>query len=192
MHTQETLKRVLKKSSSGSAGRSVAAIASSAKAGSAPSPERPIRMCGCASTDGRLRCLAILANCMWARRRSRRCPCSDRSRPEDISPRRFGGAATRRAQTQKSPDWRGSFGLFDHCKVIRKPILAEPEGFEPSMRLYTPYSLSRGAPSATRSQFLKATAIMPLLKRSVGPDRTLYAVRAPPIPYIFRRSRPRS
>jgi hypothetical protein len=32
-------------------------------------------------------------------------------------------------------------------------ILAEPEGFEPSMRLYTPYSLSRGAPSATRSQF---------------------------------------
>ncbi len=33
-------------------------------------------------------------------------------------------------------------------------LLAEPE-FEPSMRLYTPYSLSRGAPSATRSQFLK-------------------------------------
>ena len=33
------------------------------------------------------------------------------------------------------------------------PILAETEGFEPSMRLYTPYSLSRGAPSATRSRF---------------------------------------
>src|SRR3989344_9223997 len=32
-------------------------------------------------------------------------------------------------------------------------ILAETEGFEPSMRLYTPYSLSRGAPSATRSRF---------------------------------------
>ena len=32
--------------------------------------------------------------------------------------------------------------------------LAETEGFEPSMRLYTPYSLSRGAPSATRSRFL--------------------------------------
>ena len=31
--------------------------------------------------------------------------------------------------------------------------LAETEGFEPSMRLYTPYSLSRGAPSATRSRF---------------------------------------
>jgi hypothetical protein len=33
--------------------------------------------------------------------------------------------------------------------------LAETEGFEPSMRLYTPYSLSRGAPSATRSRLLK-------------------------------------
>ena len=32
-------------------------------------------------------------------------------------------------------------------------FLAETEGFEPSMRLYTPYSLSRGAPSATRSRF---------------------------------------
>ncbi len=32
-------------------------------------------------------------------------------------------------------------------------MLAETEGFEPSMRLYTPYSLSRGAPSATRSRF---------------------------------------
>ena len=32
-------------------------------------------------------------------------------------------------------------------------VLAETEGFEPSMRLYTPYSLSRGAPSATRSRF---------------------------------------
>src|SRR4051812_28955142 len=29
------------------------------------------------------------------------------------------------------------------------------------MRLYTPYSLSRGAPSATRSQFLKEAEIMP-------------------------------
>src|SRR6218665_343174 len=33
------------------------------------------------------------------------------------------------------------------------PFLAETEGFEPSMRLYTPYSLSRGAPSETRSRF---------------------------------------
>ena len=35
-------------------------------------------------------------------------------------------------------------------------VLAETEGFEPSMGLYTPYSLSRGAPSATRSRFLCA------------------------------------
>lgn len=49
---------------------------------------------------------------------------------------------------KKSPVWRG-FG-----------VLAETEGFEPSMRLYTPYSLSRGAPSATRSRFQEA-AIMP-------------------------------
>ena len=35
----------------------------------------------------------------------------------------------------------------------RRILLGETEGFEPSMRLYTPYSLSRGAPSATRSRF---------------------------------------
>src|SRR4051812_35052098 len=39
--------------------------------------------------------------------------------------------------------------------------LAETEGFEPSMRLYTPYSLSRGAPSATRSRLLARAGIMP-------------------------------
>jgi hypothetical protein len=39
-------------------------------------------------------------------------------------------------------------------------LLAETEGFEPSMRLYTPYSLSRGAPSATRSRF-QQVRIMP-------------------------------
>jgi hypothetical protein len=33
-------------------------------------------------------------------------------------------------------------------------LLAETKGFEPLMRLNTPYSLSRGAPSATRSRFL--------------------------------------
>ena len=31
-------------------------------------------------------------------------------------------------------------------------VLAEPEGFEPSMQVLPTYSLSRGAPSATRSQ----------------------------------------
>ena len=43
-------------------------------------------------------------------------------------------------------------GLLSRFEVF---VLAETEGFEPSMRLYTPYSLSRGAPSATRSRFLK-------------------------------------
>ncbi len=41
-------------------------------------------------------------------------------------------------------------GLLSRFEVF---VLAETEGFEPSMRLYTPYSLSRGAPSATRSRF---------------------------------------
>src|SRR5258706_10198845 len=31
-------------------------------------------------------------------------------------------------------------------------VLAEPEGFEPSMQVLPAYSLSRGAPSASRSQ----------------------------------------
>ena len=39
------------------------------------------------------------------------------------------------------------------CTAEALYYLAETEGFEPSMRLYTPYSLSRGAPSATRSRF---------------------------------------
>ncbi len=38
-----------------------------------------------------------------------------------------------------------------HCWWQCGSCVAEREGFEPSMRLYTPYSLSRGAPSATRS-----------------------------------------
>jgi hypothetical protein len=33
--------------------------------------------------------------------------------------------------------------------------MAEREGFEPSMELLTPYSLSRGAPSATRPSLLR-------------------------------------
>jgi hypothetical protein len=33
---------------------------------------------------------------------------------------------------------------------VKKVKMAEREGFEPSMELLTPYSLSRGAPSASR------------------------------------------
>jgi hypothetical protein len=49
------------------------------------------------------------------------------------------------SEQNKSPDNARSAGLLR--------VVAETEGFEPSMRLYTPYSLSRGAPSATRSRF---------------------------------------
>ena len=47
--------------------------------------------------------------------------------------------------------------------------LAETKGFEPLMRLNTPYSLSRGAPSATRSRFqwVKLCLILFQIKRFV-------------------------
>ena len=35
--------------------------------------------------------------------------------------------------------------------ILKREKLAETEGFEPSMELLTPYSLSRGAPSASRA-----------------------------------------
>jgi hypothetical protein len=37
--------------------------------------------------------------------------------------------------------------------------LAEREGFEPSMELLTPYSLSRGAPSAARPSLRKISML---------------------------------
>src|SRR6266576_1570213 len=60
-------------------------------------------------------------------------------------------------QTQR-PIWTD--GRFDRRLKKRNgppgPVfphfLAEPEGFEPSMQVLPTYSLSRGAPSATRSQ----------------------------------------
>ena len=46
------------------------------------------------------------------------------------------------------------FAVFTIWSPVRhrivSSIMAEKEGFEPSMRLQTPYSLSRGAPSTTR------------------------------------------
>ena len=45
-------------------------------------------------------------------------------------------------RNKKSPEGR-----------MNKGYLAETKGFEPLMGLNTPYSLSRGAPSATRSRF---------------------------------------
>ena len=73
--------------------------------------------------------------------------------------------------------------------------LAETEGFEPSMRLNTPYSLSRGAPSATRSRFLTQINYLTTTGRcqpASGPDRRLCAGRAQRAPCISRRSPPRS
>ena len=62
---------------------------------------------------------------------------------------KFGGigATTRKSQV----DVRDRHPSFKSRQ--KSQHLAETEGFEPSMRLYTPYSLSRGAPSATRSRF---------------------------------------
>ncbi len=49
-------------------------------------------------------------------------------------------------QTQKAPASPNPTGK-KKARVIAHTgfVLAETEGFEPSMRLYTPYSLSRGA-----------------------------------------------
>ena len=62
-------------------------------------------------------------------------------------------------------------GCSANEKRARRPVLvclAETEGFEPSMRLYTPYSLSRGAPSATRSRFLENPRIMARIQAESG------------------------
>ena len=78
--------------------------------------------------------------------------------------------------------------------------LAETEGFEPSMRLYTAYSLSRGAPSASRSRFQERRLCRNELlncgpgrfTQPVDRGRTRDAARAPRVPCTSRRSRPRS
>ena len=52
-------------------------------------------------------------------------------------------------------------GLLSRFEVF---VLAETERFELSMRLNTPYSLSRGAPSATRSRFLSPVLCLILVQ----------------------------
>ena len=54
------------------------------------------------------------------------------------------------SKSKKSPQLKELRGFFTYLAGK----LAETKGFEPLMRLNTPYSLSRGAPSATRSRFL--------------------------------------
>ena len=53
--------------------------------------------------------------------------------------------------------------ISDSVQVCRvSPQVAETEGFEPSMELLTPYSLSRGAPSASRASLRGAQRITAL------------------------------
>ena len=67
------------------------------------------------------------------------CTLSSRSRPFDLPERERRGVDRQPRQIRKKP----RKGLFSY--------LAEREGFEPSIELLTLYSLSRGAPSATRA-----------------------------------------
>ncbi len=78
--------------------------------------------------------------------------------------------------------------------------LAETVGFEPTMQVLPAYSLSRGAPSASRSR-LRRARILPLhgcpvkpefLMNGAGPDRTPCAGPALPAPCTSRRPRPKS
>ncbi len=46
--------------------------------------------------------------------------------------------------------------------------MAETEGFEPSMELQTPYSLSRGAPSASRPRLLFQARIIQVISGLVN------------------------
>ena len=71
--------------------------------------------------------------------------------------------------------------------------LAESEGFEPSIRLLTRYSLSRGAPSATRATLRCRTAqravrprrIQALPESGNAPANTSQGVSSPGLPSSF-------
>ena len=73
--------------------------------------------------------------------------------------------------------------------------MAEKEGFEPSIGLYTLYSLSRGAPSATRPFLLIGMTFSrqrTILARNAitiphRPDQTPDEEREPRAPYISHR-----
>src|SRR5690349_2116537 len=59
----------------------------------------------------------------------------------------------RRSEIMKNvPVFRQRIFFIRRCVRRRRRQLAETEGFEPSMELLTPYSLSRGAPSASRAR----------------------------------------
>ncbi len=82
---------------------------------------------------------------------------------ETAFPGRCWGSQSR-AQSKKPRVVRGlrlPQGLLNRVEVF---VLAETERFELSMRLNTPYSLSRGAPSATRSRFLSPVLCLILVQ----------------------------
>jgi hypothetical protein len=51
---------------------------------------------------------------------------------------------------------------YAHADRAKKILLAEREGFEPSIELLTLYSLSRGAPSASRAPLRNIASVVPL------------------------------
>jgi hypothetical protein len=68
--------------------------------------------------------------------------------------------------------------------------LAEREGFEPSMELLTPYSLSRGAPSAARPPLqIRVFTFKPKPQTELPPgtQRRLHPARAWPVRTLARR-----
>ena len=91
----------------------------------------------------------------WHSRKGARCDTP--SRTPHIPPQLSGSQRTPAHRSgrrnEKSPGLRDFFGYFCGAwRYLPNHSLEETEGFEPSMELLTPYSLSRGAPSATRSR----------------------------------------
>ena len=59
-----------------------------------------------------------------------------------------------------TPGFRLAFHILaEALEASYRPIMAEREGFEPSIELLALYSLSRGAPSASRPSLLKLLQI---------------------------------
>ncbi len=82
-----------------------------------------------------------------------------------------------------------SFRIYEKTPLSRGcSYLAEREGFEPSMGLLTPYSLSRGAPSATRPSLRKLIVSCPrparraLLRNARERDGLRTFGACPPLP----------
>ena len=100
--------------------------------------------------------------------------------------------AAKRASSGRATDSPMKKAPFGALAQVR---LAEPEGFEPSMQVLPAYSLSRGAPSASRSQLRRRTGShsnreeVPLRRPASAPGRTPCAARAPRAPCTSRRSR---